>query len=280
MPRVISIATGLLALFACLSSAKAQSLYAIPCEGCSLQEMRKAAAAEIDFGGIIVFSLSTGDIENVIITPTGRVHQGRITDEMAAYFTELVWLYRNNGNSLIFSYSLPSSADAIRRGVASAAGKELPMSAYDALGNSSRMNNLLDHMHSRYPSIIAGANSVFRVFNPVTWLNSHAASVRVEVRFPDGTRLEVVYSYEKNKWERVPNSAKDAHNNSIPETREEFAEGGYQEYEFRGHPDTDLISFINWATRHGITITGPMMDRVIACTSVEGHIRCSSFRKW
>jgi len=242
--------------------------------------MRRAASAEIDFGGIIVFSLSTGDIENVIITPTGKIYQGRITDDMAAYFTELVWLYRNNGNSLTFTYSLPSSTDVVGRSWTSRTTKELPMSAYEALSNSSKMNNLIVHMHSRYPSLIAGANSVFRVFNPVTWLKSDAASVRVEVRFPDGTRLEVVYNNEKNNWERVPNSAKDAHNNSIPETREEFAEGGYQEYEFRGHPDTDLISFINWATMHGITITGPMMDRVIACTSVEGHIYCRSFRKW
>lgn len=280
MSRVIIIVIGLFSLCAFSPSANAQGLHAIPCEGCSLQEMRRAASAEIDFGGIIVFSLSTGDIENVIITPTGRIHQGRITDEMAAYFTELVWLYRNNGNSLKFSYSLPSSANAIKRSGASAAGKELPMSAYEALSNSSRMNNLLDHMHNRYPSIIAGANSVFRVFNPVTWLNSNAASVRVEVRFPDGTRLEVVYSYKKNKWERVPNSAKDAHNNSIPETREEFAERGYQEYEFRAPPDTDLINFVNWATVHGITMTGSIVERVIACTNVEGNIHCRSIRKW
>lgn len=198
MPRILIIFS-LFSLFALSQPAAAQGLHAIPCEGCSLQEMRKAAATEIDFGGIIVFSLSTGDIENVIITPAGKIHQGRITDDMAAYFTELVWLYRNNGNSLTFIYSLPSSIGPTKRSEISRTGEDLPMSAYEALSNSSKMNYLVDHMHSRYPSLLAGANSVFRVFNPVTWLKSDAASVRVEVRFPDGTRLQVVYDYEKKQ---------------------------------------------------------------------------------
>lgn len=280
MSRIIALTVSLFAFFLVTPDAKARGLHAIPCEGCSLQQMRKAAAAEIDFGGVIVFSLSTGDIENVVITPTGAIHQGRISDGMVAYFTELVWLYRNNGNSLTFSYALPSStAAAARAHPGMTTGKELPMSAYDALGNSSKMNNLLDYMHGRYPSIIAGANNVLRVFNPVTWLDSEATKVRVEVRFPDGTKMEVAYNYEKNGWERVPHSAKDAHNNSIPKTRDDFADGGYQAYEFRGHPDTDLISFIDWATLHGITVTGSMMNRVIACTSVAGHIHCEAIKK-
>ena len=55
---------------------------------------------------------------------------------------------------------------------------------------------------------------------------------------------------------------------------------GTKSMNFAAPPDTDLINFVNWATVHGITMTGSIVERVIACTNVEGNIHCRSIRKW
>ncbi|CAM4283980.1 hypothetical protein CR156_06735 [Stenotrophomonas lactitubi] len=269
--------------FASTGAASAQAVAAAQCEGCSDQQMQEAARGEIDFGPVSVFSLSTGDIRSYLIMPNLKMSEIATPADLAEYYAQLVYLYQSNGNSLEFRVTVNQlfgagqiSARSAR--VAAAAATEYPQSAYEALADSSKMNSIHEMMRWKYPSLIAGANSVYRVFNPVAWLNPQSAQVTVRLEFPDQSSMMITYNYGTKLWEKMPNTARDAHNNSIPEDTSAFAGGGVREYNFNGAPSSDLVNFLYWADRHGIHVSGATRRDRLACSIVVGGTtRCVSF---
>ncbi|MEN5207472.1 hypothetical protein ABE493_05000 [Stenotrophomonas terrae] len=273
-------ATGLLTL-GFLQSADAQEWPAAQCESCSSQQMQAAARSEIDFGAVAVFSLSTADLKTYVITGNLELHESTPPAALDDYFADLIAVYQANGNSLRVHVDIADlaiiQASSSARSATPAAQAEFPESAWEAINNSAKMNNLLDDMDYRWPALIAGGNSVLRVLNPYTWLKSDGAQVTVELGFGDGSSMEIFYNVKTKRWEEDSNSAKDAHNNSIPRSNDDFAKGGYREYEFNGPPATDLQNFLIEAQRRGIPITGPIGPSFrIGCASANGITTCQA----
>ncbi|MCU1063966.1 hypothetical protein [Stenotrophomonas maltophilia] len=271
-----------------VDNASAQAVAAAQCEGCSYQQKIEAARSEIDFGGVAVFSLSTGEINSFVIMPDLRIIELPVNPDLADYYAELVYLYQRNGGSLEFKVPIDviaSDMSAASRATlrvqsarASATGHDLPENAYEAISNSSKMNNVHAWMETKFPSFIAGGQSVIRVFNPAVWLGSKSSQVYVRLEFHDKTTVLITYNYDSKMWERIPNSARDGHNNSIPEKREDFAGDGYREYNFQGPPSTDLQNFLVWAHQNGIPVSGPVSHTRFACSSAGGGpVQCVAY---
>lgn len=271
-----------------IGDASAQAVAAAQCEGCSYQQKIEAARGEVDFGGVAVFSLSTGEINSFVISPNLTITEVPVRAELADYYAELVYLYQRNGGSLEFKVPI----DVIRSDMSAASGRafraqsaqaaasdyDLPENAYEAISNSSKMNNVHAWMETKLPSFIAGGQSVIRVFNPAVWLGSKSSQVYVRLEFHDQSTVLITYNYDSKMWERVPNSARDGHNNSIPEKREDFAGGGYREYNFQGPPSTDIQNFLVWAHQNGIPISGSVSHTRLACSSAGGGaVQCVAY---
>lgn len=274
------LALGLLAL-GCLQSAEAQEWPAAQCEGCSPQQMQAAARTEVDFGPVAVFSLSTADLKTYVINGNLELYESIPPAALDDYFVDLIAVYQANGNSLRVHVDIAdlaiTPASNVARTVGPTAQAEFPESAWEAINNSAKMNNLLDDMNYRWPTLIAGGNSVLRVLNPYTWLKSDGAQVTVELGFGDGSSMEIFYNVKTKRWEEDPSSAKDAHNNSIPRSNGDFAGGGYREYEFNGPPAADLQNFLIEAQRRGIPVTGPIGTSFrIGCASANGITTCQA----
>ncbi|UNK43624.1 hypothetical protein MNO14_06025 [Luteimonas sp. S4-F44] len=268
-------------LFAGLVVADAQAqqrggLYAVPCEGCSVQQMREVADAELDIGGVIVYNLANAQMISIIKTPYGVMHDGPISAELQYYFDDLVGLYQANGNSLDYIVELTDFQGGLSFQVASQPDN-LPLSATEALASSSRMNNLRNYLYSTYVGYIAGAHTFLRPFNPVTWLNPDYGLIRTQVIFPDGSSIVLYFdpgSNDVSQWTYSPGTARDANNNSIPQNAEEFAGGGYREYDFSGLPQSSINDWVNWAAMNGIPVTGGQTGRM-GCTSAGGSTVCT-----
>lgn len=100
----------------------------------------------------------------------------------------------------------------------------------------------------------------------------------IKVIFPDGT--SVLYAYDlggswddPNSWTRVKDSAKDANGNSIPEGREDYADGGIETYVFNGAGDTMADLFYFRALDMGIIIYSPPQHRfAYVCTEGPNNV--------
>jgi len=268
---------GLVGLFPlCAKAQQTGGLYAVACEGCSVQQMRELADVELDIGGVIIYSLSTANMISIIKTPQGVIHDGPISAELEYYFDDLVGLYQANGNSLDYYINLADAPVSSAGNQSKSQPPNLPTSATDALASSSRMNNLRNYLYSTYVGYIAGAHTFLRPFNPVTWFNPDFGLIRTQVEFPDGSSMMFYFdpaSTDLSQWTHAPGTSRDANNNSIPETADEFAGGGYREYDFGGLPSSSVEDWLNWAGKNQIPVTGSQSGRM-GCTSAGGTTVC------
>ena len=276
----------LLLTAATTENSAAQAVASVQCEQCSQHQRVEAALSEIDIGGVSVFSLSTREIHSYVVTPDQQVHEIGVNAELAAYYSELSWLYHHNGGSLEFRVPSHVIAQGLKGNDVVEQGEgeslllrqaDIPENAYETISNPSKMNNVHEWMRWKLPSFIAGGQSVVRVFNPATWLNGKSSQVVVRLEFPDQSSMLITYNYETKLWERIPNSGRDGHNNSIPEGLQGFAGGGYQEYNFQGPPVSDLQNFLVWAHLHGVQISGSTGKQRFACSSTGEQVRCVAF---
>ena len=276
----------LLLMVATTEDSAAQAVASVQCERCSQHQRVEATLSEIDIGGVSVFSLSTREIHSYVVTPDRQVHEIGVNAELAAYYSELSWLYHHNGGTLEFRVPSHVIAQGLKGSdfVDHSGGDKLafrqpdiPENAYETISSPSKMNNVHEWMRWKLPSFIAGGQSVVRVFNPATWLNAKASQVVVRLEFPDQSSMLITYNYDSKLWERIPNSGRDGHNNNIPEGLQDFAGGGYQEYNFAGPPATDLQNFLWWAHSNGVHISGSTGKHRFACTSAGGQVNCVAY---
>jgi hypothetical protein len=267
-------------------TASAQAVASVQCEACSPQQKQDVARQEVDVGGVAVFSLSTGELNSFVVMPDRQVLEVPANPELAAFFGELLTLYRQNGGSL--EIRVPAHVVAAGRRAADSDWQgrwgdsvvrqlDIPENAYEAVANPAKMNNVHEWMRWKLPSFIAGGQSFVRLFNPGAWLNAKSSQVIVRLEFADQSSMLITYNYETHLWERIPDSGRDGHNNHIPETAQGFAGGGYREYEFEGPPTTDLQNFVLWAHLNGIEISGSTGKKRFACSSAGDQVRCVAF---
>lgn len=278
--------TALLLMAITTEDSAAQAVASVQCERCSQHQRVEAALAEIDIGGVSVFSLSTREIHSYVVTPDRQVHEIGVNAELAAYYSELSWLYHHNGGSLEFRVPSHVIAQGLKgidvleqgnEGKLALRQADIPENAYEAIASPSKMNNVHEWMRWKLPSFIAGGQSVVRVFNPAAWLNAKSSQVVVRLEFPDQSSMLITYNYDSKLWERIPNSGRDGHNNNIPEGLQDFAGGGYREYNFAGPPATDLQNFLWWAHSNGVHISGSTGKSRFACTSAGGQVNCVAY---
>jgi hypothetical protein len=104
--------------------------------------------------------------------------------------------------------------------------------------------------------------------------------VKVEVVFSDGSSRDYTID-DTGNWSTVPNSARDAHGNPIPENYNGIANGGRQTYSFGGDgPSYDRTNFITTLTLYGVPVTngGGGGGNVIGCVTASGETVCTTYK--
>ena len=152
------------------------------------------------------------------------------------------------------------------------------INAYDVV-RSSQARNLLDQRLKENPRLAftAAAASLGRAIKFEN-LSSGAAKLSAEAKFPDGSRVVLIFNYDTKKWEYAKGTAVDSNNNTIPDSPLDFVNGdsGFAEFGFDSGYSSDVTDFIYRANMMGIPVSGQRgAGRTgIACTKVEGAIRC------
>ncbi|MFN6509369.1 hypothetical protein [Xanthomonas translucens] len=228
--------------------------YGERCDTClSEQQFQDLAMDSVDVGGVVIYNLPAGEIRKyIVVPPDRRLMEVPVEPELAEYFVNLVGLYRANGNSLEKDYAVTMASAARAAMSAAADGTPKPANAYEAIHDSAKMNNLLAETQSSWQTLYAGANYLAGLINPRTWISGKDATVILNYRLADGSTVQAYYDYGAHSWKRLEGSARDAHNNSIPEKKEDMVKNGYQTYNFQGPPATDLGGFINHVINMGI----------------------------
>lgn len=259
---------GALLVLAFSSSAYAEGeQYGEPCNNClSEQQFQDTALLAVDTGGVVIYNLPAGEIRRyIVVPPDRRVMEVPVEPELAEYFVNLVGLFRANGNSLEKDYEV-SMASAARTMVRAAAdGTPKPANAYEAIHDSAKMNNLLAETQFSWQTMYAGANYLAGLIHPRTWISGKEATMVINYRLADGSKVQGYYDYGAHAWKRLEGSARDAHNNSIPEKKEDMVKNGYQTYNFQGPPATDLGGFINHTINMGIPSNIPPDSEYVIC---------------
>jgi hypothetical protein len=88
-----------------------------------------------------------------------------------------------------------------------------PMTAHTALAYNAAMSNVIDYFGD------PGSNQKVAIISyAVETFELPEVNILIDVEFPDGSKLTLKYNRSMSTFEFVPGSAKDADNNTIPET--------------------------------------------------------------
>lgn len=296
--RLFRYATAV-ALLLCAQGAHAQvkQIQDIPCEGCSYAQMQAAALSDVDVGGALVTSISTGEIRKFVILWDRRIQELPIEQDLEDYFVALVRFWHANGRSLEMNYDvasntwrLPQQAMAtarVRRALAApAADRPVPATVYDALQSPARMNNAIEQLnaswlargyaaHMTFVNSVRGKNISLTAGRPVTTLN-----------FADGSSIKASYDIEMKSWAPIPGTGLDVHGNPVPETKADVAKDGKPVmYEFPGGITSDAyMDFSRYLFDLGVRPNIGPGDNQMICTSevmdadMRVEVRCMGRR--
>lgn len=259
-------------------NASAGEINSAACEVCSEQQMQDLAKKHPKaFEGVYIFSLKSGELRRYRLEFVNW-HETKLKEKATEpvvedYFLALLQAYRGNNNSLIFKVKVSAANQS-----GSNNPPNMPYSAYEMLNDSSKMNVLMNFSYGKFTTYLAMVYDASKILNPSAWFKPSEAAFTMEISFPDSTKVTVQWDSASKQWKYVPGSARDGHNNSIPETKADFARGGYREYNFIGAPASDLNSFLNQAARNGIPVAnGGAPRHGLACSSANGITTCQAF---
>lgn len=251
--------------------ASAQDVRAWPCNGCSDAQM-ESLAIQKGIGFRHVYNLNRGIIVNYLVErldiPQGPMQatpfltEDWITDQYIGIHD----FYVDNGNGLhgVTAKSAQSESDGSVNG-------------YDVVGSGVDRNRVSDAIANDprfiFTSIMASFGRAIRLAGIVT----PDVALSVTVNFPDGSNAVYQFNWDTKKWGYAEGTARDSNNNSIPESRDDFVNGGVGtgEFDFTGGNTNDFDDFLRRASSYGITVTGGRGR--IACVQVgTGQIHCSA----
>lgn len=186
-------------------------------------------------------------------------------------FSGMRQFYIDSGNDLngVIAKSAPSESGGFVNG-------------YDVVGSGVDRNRVSDAIANDprfiFTSTMASFGRALRLGGIVT----PDVALTVTVSFPDNSNViysNVIYQFnwDTKKWEYVEDSARDSHNNSIPESRNDFVNGGVGsgEFDFSGGSSSDFEDFLRRASAYGISVTGGR-DRIGCVQVASGQIHCSA----
>lgn len=283
------------ALAICASSVNAQNseLANVACEGCSLQQMEQAALSEIDVGGVVVFSVSTGDIRKFIITWDRSLHEAPIDQPLEDYFVALVRFWHENGGTLEMNYYVSSSSwDTSARVASSTAGRSaslrsdapVPTTIYEALQNPAKMNTVMERLDASWAARGYLAYNTFANSVVLKFLNAEAGQPVAVLNFSDGSRSKATYDLNEKTWKPIPGTGRDVHGNFVPEKKEDFVkEGQPTVYEFPGGwASNAYMDFSRYAFDYGIRLDFREGDTSMICTyesdDIRTEVKCMGIR--
>jgi len=245
------ILAALLLFFGFTGHAAAQDVKAVPCNGCSSQQI-KSIAKTAGNGDHYYYNLSGGTFVGYYVEKLDTQGNQYIAvpiqpeqwmlDEWAA----ILVFYRGNGNSL--HGPVTASASSVGGG---------SVNAYDVVGSSQDRNRVSDALANNprmiFTSVMSSYGRVIRLANVAT----PDVDLTVTVNFPDGSHAVYKFNWNTKKWEYVADSAVDSHGNSIPETATDFSNNGAGgSFSFTGPGNSnDVNDFISRAHSAGVSIT-------------------------
>lgn len=120
---------------------------------------------------------------------------------------------------------------------------DLPSDGYESVMNTAMENALRNYITNNNKYYIMFA-SWFEPFD-IPFFNESYMSYPQPIEYASGDTAVYRYNKDSMKWERVPNTLKDAAGNSIPETAVAVGGGGYQEYDFPDTGDPQVLESMN-----------------------------------
>lgn len=179
-------------------------------------------------------------------------------------------LSESNGNSLEFVLDLRTHAANSKSNARVLADGSAGV--YDYLRTPAIQTQVSNELLYSFTGFQAAALSILSNFSsPVL---NFERSVTARVLFKDGV-VFVQYNYDTQRFDVIPNSARDSNGNTIPLTAADFADGGYKQYYFYGPGGgQDLANFLHQAQLLGIPVSGGG-GAVIGCVRVDGATTCS-----
>jgi hypothetical protein len=272
----------LAALYFCAQNVSAQQaqLAGVACEGCTFEQMQERARSEIDIGGVVVFSVSTGDIRKFIITWDTSIIEAPIDRDLEDYFVALVRFWHENGQSLEMNYDVATDTWLLPQGAARArsvgrytarasAEQPVPGSVYEALQSPARMNNAIDRLNASWIArgYVAHMTFINSIKGPI--LAGDGGRPVTTMNFADGSKIKAAYDKDMKSWAPIPGSGRDLHGNTVPQKKEDFAKDGQPTvYEFPGGITSDAyMDFSRYAFDMGIRLDFTPGDIQMICTS-------------
>lgn len=262
------VLTQLMAAAALLFSGvvSAQDIEATRCDGCTASQMQNVALQQ-GLGIRYVYNLPGGVIvgywvtdEDIYLGQYVRMAvpvmpEGWILDQFAAIHQ----FYLDNGGSLTAALSNATPA---------ASGGHV--NAYDVVGSSKDRNAVVNDLHDNPRLVFTSVFASFGRAIKLTGLVSPDPDLTVKAMFPDGSYAYFKFNWDTKEWEYVSKSAVDSHGNSIPETPEDFTNGGAGgSYDFSGPGNpNDVNDFLHRAWQAGVPVHGGGIRW--GCTSAGG----------
>jgi hypothetical protein len=273
-----SVAAAALLVAAPNSYGRQADLANVACEGCSPQQMEDAARAEVDVGGVVVFSVSTGDIRKFIITWDQTLIEAPIDQPLENYFVALVRFWNENGRSLEINYYVDTGAwvtdgrllrtPAAPLGPAAARSEEVsPGTVYEALQSPARMDSVVNRLNASWEARAHVAFNTFDNSAPFKLLSVEAGQPVAVLNYPDGSKSRATYDVNLKSWKPIPGTGRDMHGNYVPEKREDFVKDGEPTvYEFPGGWTSDAyLDFSRYAFEFGIVSNFREGDTSMVC---------------
>lgn len=194
-------------------------------------------------------------------------------------------VYAANGHALDINARVSVNADLAP---STRLGDDGYINAYDALHSTQNMDTVkIWLMNTDYtPSNTEGfANNgttspqlsavIAQLFNNIkTSVISFNYTVNLTVIFHDGSQMTFAFDNQNGRWEYVPGTARDAHDNLIPDSYTAIGGNNGLTYDYnKTNPGYDLTNFLGTLQLDNVQPQGSP-TKVIACVTVDGTVTC------
>ncbi|WP_312320804.1 hypothetical protein [Stenotrophomonas sp.] len=147
----------------------------------------------------------------------------------------------------------------------------VPESVYDSISTPSRDRAISSEIHKSAARVKQTALDWLKFNNPIPGFNPNAHMPLVRANFADGTYAYYEWDIGTQLWKRKHGSARDVHDNIIPENVKDVAGEGHRIYEFVNGGNTPALAQFLYRLRElGVSVgTAPG-------TGTRTRVACSS----
>lgn len=151
-----------------------------------------------------------------------------------------------------------------------------PASVYEAIHNPAMELRVSDALADSWEGFHKGLLDPFLAFNPVKGFAPAALSVTAKVIFSDKSTALYRFDDTKDLWVRVPETARDAEGNLVPEKKQDVDAGGIRVYQFASESSDAYRRFVDSLDEFEIRLerNGRVRGRVtIVCAENTCRVR-------